>query len=414
MKYVIIGNSAAAVGTVEGIREIDKNGEITIISAEHHHTYSRPLISYLLYGKTDEERMKYRPDSFYDDNDCKLVFDRVVSVDKESKKVATESGKSYAYDKLTVATGSRPFIPPMAGLDNVKNKFTFMTLDDAKAVEKAVTKESRVLIVGAGLIGLKAAEGIRGRAGKLTVIDLSDQVLPSIMDKRGAEIIKKHLENKGIELILGDSAKAFTADTAELNSGKKLKFDVLIIAVGVRPNIELVKEIGGECGRAIVVDDYCKTSLDDIYAAGDCTESIDITTDTRKVLALLPNAYMQGEIAGRAMAGNLDKKYNKAIAMNAMGLFGLHMITAGSRVGEATVIDDGKNYRKFFVDNGRLVGYILIGDISRAGIYTSMIREKMLLSDSELELSSVFERPQLAAMPLSYRKEHLAGVKEAE
>lgn len=158
MKYVIIGNSAAAIGTVEGIRQIDRDGPITIISNEPYHTYSRPLISYLLYGKTDLERMKYRPDDFYEKNNVTpLLGETVVQILPDKKQVALKSGKTVDYDKLMVATGSRPFVPPMEGLGQVEQKFSFMTLDDAKALEQAITPKSRVLIIGAGLIEIGRA-----------------------------------------------------------------------------------------------------------------------------------------------------------------------------------------------------------------------------------------------------------------
>ena len=410
MKYVIIGNSAGAVGCVEGIRQVDKDGEITIISNEPYHTYSRPLISYLLYGKTDEQRMKYRPDSFYEDNGVKTYLGKeAVSIDKDNKKVILNDGTEIYYDKLLVATGSRPFVPPMDGLDKVENKFTFMTLDDAKALEKAINKDSNVLVIGAGLIGLKCVEGICDRVKHITVMDLAERILPSILDKDGSELVRKHIEKKGVEFILGDSVAQFTsANTAVSKNGLELSFDVLVVAVGVRPNVELVKDIGGEVGRGIVTDERCRTSIPDIYAAGDCTESMDITADQMRILALLPNAYMQGETAGITMAGG-TKVYDKAIPMNAIGFFGYHIITAGSYDGEEYVKKDGDNYKKLVTRDDRLVGYILIGNVERAGIYTSLIREKRPLSSIDFDL--IKEKPQLMAFSKRERAKTLGGMK---
>ncbi len=410
MKYVIIGNSAGAVGCVEGIRQVDKDGEITIISNEPYHTYSRPLISYLLYGKTDEQRMKYRPDSFYEDNGVKTYLGKeAVSIDKDNKKVILNDGTEICYDKLLVATGSRPFVPPMDGLDKVENKFTFMTLDDAKALEKAINKDSNVLVIGAGLIGLKCVEGICDRVKHITVMDLAERILPSILDKDGSELVRKHIEKKGVEFILGDSVAQFTsANTAVSKNGLELSFDVLVVAVGVRPNVELVKDIGGEVGRGIVTDERCRTSIPDIYAAGDCTESMDITADQMRILALLPNAYMQGETAGITMAGG-TKVYDKAIPMNAIGFFGYHIITAGSYDGEEYVKKDGDSYKKLVTRDDRLVGYILIGNVERAGIYTSLIREKRPLSSIDFDL--IKEKPQLMAFSKRERAKTLGGMK---
>lgn len=407
MNYVIIGNSAGAIGCIEGIRQMDQKGSITLISDEPHHTYSRPLISYLLYGKTDEQRMKYRPDNFYEHNRVKTKLGRtVVKIGKESKQLLLDNDEIVPYDKLLVATGSRPFIPPMEGLDQVKKQFTFMTLDDAKALEAAISPKSRVLIVGAGLIGLKCAEGICDKVGSITVVDLADRILPSILDIPGSRMVQRHIEGQGIEFHLSDSVQRFEPGKAHLKSGKTLEFDVLVLAVGVRPNTSLIQSIGGEVGRGILTDDRCATSLPDIYAAGDCTESFDITTGQMRVLALLPNAYMQGECAGINMAGG-EKRYDRAMAMNAIGFFGLHIITAGSYEGEDFVAQGKESYKRLFTKDNRLIGYILIGCIERAGIYTALIREQTPLDSIDFEL--VREKPQLMAYTKKKRDKILGG-----
>lgn len=395
MKYVIIGNSAGAIGCVEGIRKTDPEGGITLVASEPHHTYSRPLISYLLWGKTDEERMKYRGNSFYKDNnvDAKLGV-TVTKIDRTAKTVVTDGGEAIPYDKLLIATGSNPFIPPMAGLDGVEKKFTFMTLDSAKALEAAITPDSRVLIVGAGLIGLKCAEGIAEKVGHITVVDLADRILPSILDKAGSEIMQRHIEEYGVEFILSDSVKEFAGNTALLNSGKAVDFDVLVIAVGVRPATALATEAGLNVNRGIVTDLQCRTSDPDIYAAGDCTESLDITTGLNKIMALLPNAYMQGECAGINMAGG-EAAYDKAIPMNAIGFFGYHIVSAGTYDGEEYLEVSGKNYKKLVTKDGLLKGFIIMGDVRRAGIYTSLIRERTPLDTIDFEL--VKHSPQLMA-----------------
>lgn len=386
---------------------MDQEGSITLISDEPHHTYSRPLISYLLYGKTDEQRMKYRPDRFYEHNRVETKLGHaVVKIGRESKQLLLDNDEIVPYDKLLVATGSRPFVPPMEGLDQVKNQFTFMTLDDAKALEAAITPKSRVLIVGAGLIGLKCAEGICDKVGSIAVVDLADRILPSILDVPGSRMVQRHIEGQGIEFHLSDSVQQFKPGKAQLKSGKTLEFDVLVLAVGVRPNTSLIQSIGGEVGRGILTDDRCATSLPDIYAAGDCTESLDITTGQSRVLALLPNAYMQGECAGINMAGG-EKRYDRAIAMNAIGFFGLHIITAGSYEGEDFVVQGKENYKRLFTKDNRLIGYILIGCIERAGIYTALIREQTPLDSIDFEL--VRENPQLMAYTKKKRDKILGG-----
>jgi NAD(P)H-nitrite reductase large subunit len=406
MKYVIIGNSAAGIGAVEGIRQIDKEGEITIITDEKYHTYSRPLISYLLLGKTDEEKMKYRGDSFYKDNKCTLMSGvSVTAIDAGKKQVALSGGKSLPYDKLLVGTGSSAFVPPFEGLDTVKDKFTFMSLDDAKKLEKVLAADKRVLIIGAGLIGLKCAEGIAKRVAHITVVDLAPRILSSILDEEGAKIVQKHIEAKGIEFKLGASVKMFNKTEAVFENGEKVNFDVLVLAVGVRPNTALLKDIA-KIDRGIVVDNKSKTSAADIFAAGDCTQTMDVSSGQNKIMALLPNAYMQGECAGITMAGG-EKEFDKAIPMNAIGFFDLHMVTAGNYTGEVyTAIKDG-NYKRLFYSDNKLNGYIIIGNVEKAGIYTSLIRERTPLDT--IDFSLVCERPGLMAFTKEARAEKLGG-----
>ncbi len=386
-RYVIIGGGVAAVGCIEGIRSLDSAGRITVISEEVHPVYSRPLISYLLEGKTDTERMKYRPDGFYEDNGCRVLYGRrAVSIDSASRTVTLDDGAAITYDKLCVAAGSRPFTPPFEGLDTVKNKYNFMTLDDALALDGALTPETRALIVGAGLIGLKCAEGIRRRVRSVTVCDLADRVLSSILDADCAAVVQKHLEQNGVDFMLGDTVQRFEGNLARMKNGGTVDFDLLVLAVGVRANSELVKSAGGETGRGIIVDDRMKTNLDGVYAAGDCAEGYDAALGARRVLAILPNAYMQGNTAGINMAGG-DICLNDSIPMNSVGFFGLHLMTAGAYDGEMTGEASGAYVRRFFIKDGRLAGFILIGDTDRAGIYTSLIRERTPLDTVDFELT---------------------------
>ena len=370
-RYVIVGNGIAAVGVIEGIRSRDEEGEITVVSEEKHPVYGRPLISYYLEGKTDLSKMNYRPADFYEKNGCRVLYgERAVALDAEKKILSLEGGGSLPYDELSVATGSRPFVPPFEGLDTVGKKFCFMTLDDATSLEAALTLDARVLIVGAGLIGLKCAEGIRNRVGRVTVCDLADRVLSSILDADCAAVVQKHLEDNGIAFLLGDSVARFDGGKATMKSGAVVPFDLLVLAVGVRANTSLVKDAGGEVNRGIVVDAGMKTSLPSVYAAGDCAEGYDASAGQNRVLAILPNAYLQGHAAGVNMAGG-DEIRSDAIPMNAVGFFGLHIMTAGANDGEMTEEKTENGVKRFFIKDGLLRGFILFGETAPAGIYTA-------------------------------------------
>ncbi len=403
MQYVIIGNSTAATFAIEGIRAVDKAGSITVISDETRPAYGRPLISYYLYGRIRLENTAYRPASFYTDNGVTLKYGvRAEKIDPKKKTVALSDGSTIGYDKLLVATGSSPLVPPADGLDAVKYH-TFMTMDAALALEKELSPEKRVLVVGAGLIGLKCVEGILDRVGSVTVVDLAARILPSILDEEGSAIVQERLEARGVNFVLGDCAVRYAPGLATLRSGKEVPFDILVIAAGVRPNVSLVREAGGEVNRGIVVNDRQETTIPDVYAAGDNCESYDICSGTRRILALLPNAAFQGETAGRNMAGG-DAAFDKAAPFNALGLFDTHIATAGVYEGEAYT-DLSEGYKKLFVKDNKLVGFILIDCIERAGIYTSLIREQTPLDTVDFELLK--KNPALMAFARGTREEYL-------
>ena len=391
-QYVIIGNSVAAIGCIEGIRKEDTQNKIVVISEETHPVYCRPLISYYLEGKTNLEKMAYRNPNFYEEMNCEVLYGRkAVKIDNTTKQITLDDKTIIPYNKLCIATGSSPFVPPFAGLETVEHKYSFMTLDNMLELESAISTDSKVLIVGAGLIGLKCAEGLKDRVLSITVCDLADRVLSSILDSECASIMQKHLEANGIQFMLGDSAVSFDKNTALMKSGKIVNFDILVLAVGVRANTSLLSEISGKVNRGILINNKMEASIPDIYAAGDCTEGDDISYNRKRVLAILPNAYMQGNCAGINMAGG-TAVFDRAIPMNSIGFFGLHTMTAGSYY---TADEGGELYeektentlKRLFTRNGYLTGFILIGNsvTNRAGIYTSLIREHIPLNSINFE-----------------------------
>lgn len=415
--YVIIGNGVAAAAAIEGIRSKDAEGTVTVVSKEKYPVYCRPLISYLLEGKTDLVRMQYRDPDFYKNNKADVLYG-VTAEKLEAGKVRLDNGSTLSFDECIIATGSDPFVPPFKGLDTVEDKYTFQTLDDALAIQKAIKKDSRVFIVGAGLIGLKCAEGLTGRVGSITVCDLADRVLSSILDAPTAAIVQKHLEKNGMRFLLADSASQFEkspdgAYTALMSSGKTVDFDILVLAVGVRAGTSLVKEAGGKVERGIVIDQACRTSLDHVYAAGDCTQTMELTQGTGKVLAILPNAYLEGYTAGVNAAcpdaGSPEAVFDNAIAMNSIGFMGLHIMSAGSAPEGCDVYEekDENHWKKLFTKDGYLTGFMLVGDIDRAGIYTNMIRSRIPLS--QVDFDSMKKLPNLYAFGEKYRHHILTG-----
>lgn len=407
MRYVIIGGSAAAIGCIEGIRSVDKTGEIILITRETEWNYSRPLISYLLEGKTTRDKMWCRPDSFFTRNGVTVKAGVLATaLDAGDRTVRLSTGERLAYDRLLAATGSRPFVPPIPGLETVERTFCFQTLSDASALAEALRPESRVLILGAGLTGVKCAEGIRGLCAQIAIADLAPRVLPAVLDDTAAAMVQARMEEKGVRFYLNDSAAAFRGNTARLQSGTELEFDVLVTAVGVRPNTQLVADAGGAVDRGILVDGRCATTLPVVYAAGDCAQGYDAVSGEKRMLPLWPNAMLQGETAGINMAGG-RADYTQGIALNASGVFGLHMITAGSYEGESFTVQRDGSYKRLVTADGVLKGVIMVGDVSRAGIYTDLIRKKKPLSEIDFDL--IRESPQLMAFSQKDRRVQLGG-----
>ncbi len=385
--YVIIGNGVAATGVIEGIRSRDNSGSITVISEENHSVYCRPLISYYLEGKTTADKMNYRPDDFYEKMGCTVLYGKfATSIDSGAKKVILNDKTELPYDEVCIATGSSPFVPKFSGIETVENSFDFMTLNDALSLETVLSPNSKVLIIGAGLIGLKCAEGIADKVSSVTVCDLANRVLSSILDSECAEMMQARLEEHGISFMLGDTVSEFHGNEAVMKSGVAVNFDILVCAVGVKPNTAVALSCDAKCNRGILVNTYMKTTIPNVFAAGDCSEGYDSSIDTNRVLAILPNAYIGGHTAGVNMAGG-HKNFSNAIPMNSIGFFGLHAMSAGSYDGELYE-EHSKNFiKRLYVKDDCLCGFMLVGNCTeRAGILTNLIREKTPLSTVNFEM----------------------------
>ncbi len=407
-KYVVIGGGIAGVSCIEGIRSEDPSGEITLISAEAVSNYGRPLISYYLEGKTDIPRMSWRGEDFYERMNVRVLHAvSAEGVDPAGKTVTLSTGEALHYDALCLCTGSHPFSPRFEGLETVERRFFFTTLADALALEAAVTPETRVLIVGAGFIGLKCAEGLKDRVGSVTVCDLAAHAMSANLDGDCAPILERHLERSGIRLMLGNTVTRFAGQTAHMQSGETVDFDVLVIAIGVRPETSLFAAAGGTVNRGIPVNERLETSLPGVWAAGDCTESLDVSCGETGVLAVLPNASMQGRCAGINMAGG-SAVFDKGIKMNSIGFFGLHIMSAGTYTDLIFSEVTETGCKKLFARDGVLTGFILIGDVSRAGIYTALIRNRTPLDS--LDLEALKHEPSLLPFGKDYRAQKLGGV----
>jgi len=390
MRYVIIGNSAAAIGGVEGIRRHDPDGEIIVISREPYPVYSRPLISYFLAGQVDSRHMAYRPPSFYKDYGITVLLGKEAeTVDMERCEVLLTGGHRIPYDRLLIATGGVPFVPPIKGVES-NGVTTFTTYDDARALKRLIRRMKHVVILGGGLIGIKAMEGLMAHGIDITVVELMDRILGLVLDRTAAGILEKKLREGGVNTIKGTTIREILPDDGgkasevALEDGQTIKADHVIIAIGVRPNLSVVTETPVETNRGILVDDTMQTNVPNVFAAGDVAEATDLIIGEKRVIPILPNAYRQGKIAGYAMAGH-ETTYPGGMVMNSVEVGGVPAISVGlmnppEDAGyEVKRFVDRKNsiYRKMVIKENQLVGFILIGAIDRAGIYTGLIRERI-------------------------------------
>lgn len=389
MKYVIIGASAAGLAAAEAIRKADAQGTITVLTEEAYMPYSRPSISYYLKGKVKESDMALRKPNFYREKKIDIVKNTKATAIDTKKKVVKAGRKSYPYDKLCLCTGSKPFVPPMENVKGKTNALTFLDLKAVKDVKAIANEKTRAVVIGAGLIGMKAAEGLVKICKSVDVVELSPRVLPSILDAKSAKQVKKHLENNGIRFHLENTVvraaskgKQITAVT--LKNGKKLPCDLLILAVGVRPQIELAEKAGLAVDRGIITDtETMQTSDPDIYAAGDCCVSVDMLDGSKKIIALWPNAVQQGNVAGAQMAG-ADITVGGTYSVNAIDFFGLRICTCGliNAQGEQysdKITQHDDSYKRLVFEGDKLVGYVLINSSVNAGLYTNLISNQISL-----------------------------------
>ena len=403
-KYVLIGGSIATEGAIEGILSVEKNADITLLCGEKRPLYSRPLISYALEKKTTDEKMYFHGEDYYERKGVKAVYAVAEKIDSEKKAVIAE-GKEYPYDELLVATGSKPFVPPIKGLESVTKKHTFYTMDDMLGLRADLEKGGKVLIVGAGLIGMKCAEGVKEYTDDIVIADMAPRPLPAATTPEAGVIVQERLSSI-IDFRLNAALDHFDGNKAVFGSGEEITFDILVLALGVRPQVALLKEVGAEVNRGIIVNEKMQTSLPHIYAAGDVVESYEAVGESKRLLQLFPSAYLGGKTAGKNMAGE-ECVFLTDIPMNATNLFGVRITSAGLFVGEKTEVTIGEDYRALYTEGGVIKGFILIGDSARAGILTDFIRKKRPIGD--LDAKELLTGRDLSVYPAEERRSALGG-----
>jgi len=384
MNYVIVGAGPAGVVAAETLAKQAKGANITLIGGEPEPPYSRMAIPYVLTGKIDYPGTYLRKtDGHYDGMGITYKQGLVDSVDASSKSLVLQGGEKVAYDKLLIATGATPVKPPIDGLDS-EGVHHCWTLEDTRKIAERASKGSGVVLMGAGFIGCIILEALVSRGVNLTVLEAEDRMVPRMMDETGGNMIKRWCEEKGVAVKTSTRATGIEKKGDKLSvgidTGEPLSADLVVVATGVKSNIGFLEGTGVKTDTGIIVDDHLKSSVDDIYAAGDCAEGPDFSTGGWAVHAIQPTATEHGRIAAINMMGG-NAAYKGSLTMNVLDTLGLISASFGDWQGgqeHAEIIDeDNFRYMNLAFEDGKLVGALSLGRTDHIGVVRGLIQTRV-------------------------------------
>jgi len=396
-EYLIIGNSAGGIGAAEAIREVDKTNSITIVSDEPYPAYSRPLISKYLAGECTVNEILFRPADFYSRNNIELVLDRKVrQLNLKNQTAQLENGEQIMWGKLLLATGGIPIVPEMKG-GNKDGVFTFLAIKDAIAIDEFIKDGFQAVVIGGGLIGISVTEALVKRGIGVTVVEMKDRLLNTILDETASSIAEETIRHAGVRVVTNQTVAEVIGDTqieaVILDNGEKIPCNLVIMAIGVLPRVELAIDTEIKVNRGISVDRLMSTNYPNIYACGDVAEAYDFVYDANRVIPIWPNAYIGGRVAGYNMAG-VRTEYTGGTAMNALNYFGLDIATAGAVTTspgksweEVSQRNDGV-YKKIILSGDCVMGMVFVGDIDKSGMVFSLMKDRVNVANFKQALLS--------------------------
>jgi NAD(P)H-nitrite reductase large subunit len=384
-KYLIIGNSAGGIGAAEVIRQVDKEGALTIVSEEPYPVYSRPLISKCLSGERTSEEILFRPSHFYEQNNILfLPGKRVTHLELDTQTAWLEDGKEITWGKLLLAVGGKPIFPEIKGSDK-RGVFTFTNLDDAKAVDRFLDNARRAVVIGGGLIGISVTEALVKRGVDVIVMEIKDRILNTILDQQASLMAEEVLKQSGVSIVAGHTVVEINGservEGVALDNGDVIPCELVLVAIGVSPRLELALDAKLEVNRGIVVNRYMSTNHPNIYACGDVAEAYDFVCGENRLSPIWPNAYIGGKIAGFNMAG-VTTEYLGGTAMNSLNYFGFDVTAAGMPAVpnndgyEVMIRQEGKIYQKIILKGNLIMGMIFVGNIEKSGLIFNLMRDK--------------------------------------
>jgi nitrite reductase (NADH) large subunit len=387
---VIVGKGMAATRLVDELsqRALGRYS-IAVIGAEPRLAYNRVLLSPLLAGEIGEPEIELKPAAWWRARGVSMLYGKpVTGIDRAAKTVALADGPTLPYAKLVLATGSRPLMPPVPGFE-LPGVATFRDVADVALFRAAAVAGARVVVIGGGLLGLEAAYGLARIGGRVTLLHLANRLMERQLDREGAGLLAAEIAARGIDIRLNCTAERFLGkervEAVELTDGSAIPADLVVVAIGVRPRVELAVAAGLDVNRGVDVDDGLASSDPSIFALGECAEH------RGQVYGLVEPAYEQARVLAIRLAGGAERYSGSLLATNlkvsGVGVFSAGEFEAGEGA-EVMVLRDPSAgvYRKFVLRDGRLAGCVLVGDTGGALFYLGLIRSQQDISPIRADL----------------------------
>jgi nitrite reductase (NADH) large subunit len=391
MRYVIIGNSAAGLAGAETIRRLQPQAPISIISDEPYPPYCRPLLTYLLGGNIQEKDLWLKAGDYYQHwRFTPVLGKRVVRVDAAAKAVELAGGDMVPYDRLLITSGARPTLPNIPGQD-LPGVFTVRTLENFRAMQQMLRPGMRLVVIGSGLVGIKTAQALARRGFDVTLVARKSQVLSNLLDETAAALLHQALTGIGVKIRFHSTPAAISGENGRVKSvvltdGAEIPADLVIIGIGVIPNTEFLDGAGLSNPLGLAVNQHLRTEHEDIFAAGDCVQPFDRLSGEKTYFAIWPAAVEQGRLAGANIAGH-ERTYGGLLSQNTLYVGDTRVIAGGLiRPAEETCEVHShhdpvsRSYRRLIIQDDRLVGVILVGQVEDAGVYLHLIYNRTPLA----------------------------------
>jgi len=374
VRLVIIGSGAAGLSAVQTLIEHQNTIDVVLITKDTRFYALFSLPSFVA-GEIDEKYLDRFDLQYFEDAGIKMRLDtNVTAVNPESNSVLLKTGEELSFDRLLIATGASAIKPPIEGLEK-DGVVTLVNLRDSEAIiARAKRKIKRVVVIGGGFVGLESATALHRLGAQVTIIEKENYLLPRMLDEDTAGIVNQLLHEQGIEIHTSTTVSKVLGDKAVKGvqvGREQLQCDLVVVAVGVRPNLDIIKGTRIKTNEGILVNEYMQTNIPNIFAAGDVAEALDRATNELKINAIWPNAISEGRIAAQNMMA-LQVQYQGSDAINLINIFETPVLSIGqtlNEIGECEVIRIHRNkvFRKLMIYDGKVLGYQAIGDLRNAG-----------------------------------------------